>query len=325
MPDADTSTRAPGLETLLARWSHHPFHHLKVAEAKVQQYLAALLSAAEGQGAVLSTSAHGIVTGCAVIEPLPWDTSHFGVVMAKLSALITDSDAPAGDRRVALQGLLEQVRSWCRQHAVQHLSARVDVGDVLAAQALETAGFRLMDTSVYAVYHPARVELPAIKSLGTIRLLQAGDDLEALVNFARTGFRRFRFHADPHLPADRSDELYAVWIRNLAKPGEAFVNVHQGGQIVGFAPCLRHTQDSEGLGIRIGEVGTTAVLPTARGTYPGLLRAALAHLAADTDVVEVLTSARNLRITKTWNRLGLEPAKMTWVFHGWMDDWSVAP
>ncbi len=201
---------------------------------------------------------------------------------------------------------------FCRREAVQLLIARCRVDDIRAAQAMEEAGFRLMDTWVRYV-GPL---LPPAAANG-IREARPGD-LDQIEAIARVAFHAYRghYHADPRLDPAAADEVYVSWTRRCAtgEAADVVLVAERDGRVAGFS-ALRMAD------AQTGELVLGAVHPASRGR--GLYRAmslnGMAWTARRGGVrFAAATHLSNLAAQKAWARLGMMPEAAAFTFHNWL-------
>lgn len=214
---------------------------------------------------------------------------------------------------------LGETLRFCRDHGVRMLVARCAAEDLAAAQAIEEAGGRLMDTLVYwarALDRP----LPEGSPPATVRPLRAGE-ADEVARVAAGAFRNYfgHYHADPRLDRAKADEAYMSWAaRSCTDPAVAskvLVAEHEG-RIAGFLTLLPRGADEL-------EIILNGVDPAVQrhGIYRGLVLGALheAH-AARARALVVSTQLINLGVQKTWARLGFELSRAFLTFHLWFDE-----
>lgn len=245
--------------------------------------------------------AHGDPYPVVALSPL--DTARFGVVVARAPQM-TRAAIPAVD-------------AFCRAHGVQMLVARCDAGDTRTAQALEAAGYRLMDTLVYWAHHMRQPGTAAASApLDRVIVLGPGDAAR-VANLADAAFAGYQghYHADPRLDPVTCTAIYADWARRCCEePGAAAVvlGVEAEGELLGFLALT--LEDGA------ADVPITAVAPSAqgRGVFQRLLRAALTYVheqgAATLHYSCILT---NFAAQKGLVRLGFELQRATHTFHTW--------
>jgi dTDP-4-amino-4,6-dideoxy-D-galactose acyltransferase len=177
-----------------------------------------------------------------------------------------------------------------------------------AAQAAESAGFRLMDV---------RVELAReIADEPTSRVRPANDeDRAALRAIASTSHGATRFYADPRFEDARCDDLYDTWItRSLEGWAQAVLVADDEGRPAGYVTC--HLDD------RAGSIGLIAVDASerTRGLGVELARAAVGWCAgAGAERMTVVTQGRNVAALRTFQRAGFLVSSVGLWFHKWYE------
>jgi GNAT superfamily N-acetyltransferase len=244
-------------------------------------------------------------SGAQAVELSPLEEARFGIRTARAPALTVTS--------------LPSVLAFCRAERVRLLIARCRTDDLDAAQALEDAGGRLMDTLVYYARDLRRTPLPSDPRLESIRSVRSAD-VDALVDIARDAFRGYggHYHADPRLDRRACDETYVSWIRRSCESREVAADVlvcDIDGAPGAFA-TMRMNSPEEGEGVLFG------VAPRAQGqgVYRALIAKGLAWChAKDASRMVVSTQVTNLAVQKVWVRLGFEPGSSYYTFHAWLD------
>jgi len=232
------------------------------------------------------------------------DEDRFGIVTAR-------------DPRFTVGTLPETLR-FCRERSVRMLVARCDAADLPAAQAMEAAGGRLMDTLVYwgrDLARPGPDEAPR----APVRAL-APADTDAVRRVAAAAFQGYfgHYHADPRLDRRKSDEAYASWAeRSCADPAVAskVLGVEHEGRVAGFLTLLGRGPDEQ-------EIVLNGVDPAFQrhGLYRALVLAAIQHARAErARRLVVSTQLTNVGVQKTWARLGFELDRAYYTFHLWFD------
>ncbi len=230
------------------------------------------------------------------------DTERFGIVTARAPHVTEEN--------------LEATLRFCRENRVQMLIARCPCAQLLTAQAMESAGARLMDTLVYWV-RPLAAPLPEVPALPVVRPMAPGEASE-VTRVAAACFRSYfgHYHADARLDRAACDATYASWAeRSCTEPSVAstvLVAEHEG-RVAGFLTLLER-------GAQEQEIMLNGVDPALQrqGLYRALVVAALHRAHADGAVrVSVSTQLANNAVQKTWARLGFEPLGAEYTFHLW--------
>ena len=239
-----------------------------------------------------------------VIALSPLDQDRFGVVTARDGEVTAETLAPA--------------LAFCRDHRVQLLIARCRTGDLAAAQALETAGGRLMDTLVFYARALDQGALPESRCAVPVRPFAAGEDA-AVQRVAAEAFQGYRghYHADPRLDSARCDEAYQSWAQRscLSREVAGEVLVADDGQVAGFA-TLRLNSAAEGEGVLFG----VAARAQGKGIYQAFMIEGMRWCRARGAArMVVSTQITNLAVQRVWTRLGFEPSGSFYTFHLWFD------
>lgn len=214
---------------------------------------------------------------------------------------------------------LPGVMAFCREHRVELLIARCSAVDIRAAQAMERAGFQLMDT---LVYYARSLTGPPPASTGqiSVRLARAGDE-DAVAAVAAEAFHDYgigHYHADPRLDRRACDAVYVSWARALCHArGESseMLVAEDGAAMIGFLG-LRLNDPMEGEGVLNGVVRAAQ----GRGVYGSLLTEGLewcGRRGAQRFVIS--TQLNNWRVQRVWARLGLALTEACYTFHKWFD------
>lgn len=234
------------------------------------------------------------------------DEARFGYRVAKAS-------------HVTSEGLPEAL-AFCRRHRVQLLIARCEAEDARAAQAMESAGFLLMDTLVVYTRNLAETSPPRDIGRVPVRPMRAGEE-DVVAAVAAEAFRDYRighYHADPRLDPCACDAVYTSWARALCQErGERseMLVAEDGGTVIGFLG-LRLSSSAKGVGVLNG------VAPAAqgRGTYTSLLGEGLEWCRRHgAGCFVTSTQLRNWRVQRVWARLGLRLTDARYTFHKWFE------
>jgi hypothetical protein len=315
--DALPASDAHGLEPLVSAYPYSDYRHYRTLPKEVQiRILVSEIERAAEQGRLLALRGRDQVVGLVTLSHLPWDSSIFGLPMAKIGHLIA---APApGARSRMLDRLLDGMIELARTEGIRHLSTRVDCADVEAIQCLERWGFQLMECLVTYVFRPNRDILPPIKTLYHVRSYTPADR-EALLAISERMYahHQSRFSVDPSLPSAGVERFYREWMKNACSGEMAdhiLVAERQRGPI-GFLAYKLNALVLERTGIRIAGQGLSASLPEGTGAYIGLLKAALELGRGEYDFMEADAPLHHFLVIRTWQRLGFQLVRGKYAFH----------
>lgn len=228
-----------------------------------------------------------------LVEPLAWDSEHFGLAVGKVLA-------PTSAAR------LEAAAAAADGAGIRCLTALVGAAETDAVTAAEGAGFRCYDV---------RVELDR-----EVRAQPRGEgvreaepaELERLAPIAAASFLDSRFYADRNFPREAVEALYVAWLRRGFGGGERLVLVTEDGE--GFVVCHRDEQAG------VGTVELIAVAAPARGRGHGgrLVRQAEAvFAAAGLGTARVVTQGANLAAQRLYQGEGYRTRDTSLWLHRW--------
>jgi len=233
----------------------------------------------------------------------PLEESRFGIRTGRAEE-IQAADLPALD-------------AYCRDQNLELLIARCDAADTPAAQALEEAGGRLMDTIVYWERDYQKRPLECDSGDDRVRVAEASDE-RAVIEIARESFAGYygHYHADKRLDRTATDAAYVDWAeRSLRDPGvaDAVLVAEVGGRILGFCTTQMETDD------RCNWIlAAVAAEGRRHGIYRAMGESSMAWAKArGAKAFYSSTQIGNVAVQKVWARLGMEFAKAVHTFHWW--------
>jgi hypothetical protein len=315
--DALPAFDAQGLEPLLSTYPYNDYRHYRPLSQEVQaRILVSEVERASEQGQLLALRGGDQVVGLATLSHLPWDSTFFGLPMAKIGHLIAAS--AQGSRPQTLDRLLEGLIDLARTEGIRHLSTRVDCADIEAIQCLEHRGFRLMECLITYVFRPKQDILPPIKTLYHVRPYTPADR-EALLAISERMYahHQSRFSVDPSLPPAGVGRFYIEWTKNACsgEMADRILVAERKGCPIGFLAYKLNGLVLERTGIRIAGQGLSASLPEGTGAYIGLLKAALELGRGEYDFMEADAPLHHFLVIRTWQRLGFQLVRGKYAFH----------
>jgi ribosomal protein S18 acetylase RimI-like enzyme len=235
-----------------------------------------------------------------VISPLPWDSSFFGLTLARVSRSTLDAASAA------------EVVALARAQTVACLSLLLPATDASSIAAAQDAGFHLVDVRT-TLERPAGQALHAASEFRIRR--HAEPDLPILESIAGEAHLNTRFGRDARFPPARVAELYRTWIRKECGGAADEVLVAEAeGTPVGYLTCHGVTGGP-------GKIGLIAVRKGDRGqgAGPALLRAALEWFTArGVDRVGVVTQGHDVAALRLYERTGFRTTAVELWFHLWL-------
>lgn len=294
------------------------YRHYRVLSRKAQHavMLAEIVATlGHADGVVLEEGSGSEIASLAVSRLLAWDTTFFGVPMARLEYVLAPG-RPAAERLIAAS------LDTLRQRGVQHVSARVDVEDISTTAALEANGFRLMDAIVTYTTRPRKEPPRDVREVGVIRDFVSEDGPE-LVRIAEEAYRNFRgrFHLDPHIPDERCDALYGEWARQCVAQQMAdtlLVSEGASGQLLGFLAFRKREPVSSVGGVPVYGGGLGACRTDTPGAYAGLIRAGTIWAHDRGGVAECQTQNYNFPTIRVYEAVGAHYVRGEYTLHCWL-------
>jgi len=307
------------LDPLIEAYPFKPYRNYRVLSRRRQDEVmrAEIRAALQQSGGFAALPDGDAPASSVVVKPLPWDSAFFGLSMARAS-IIHREDVSRDSLRAIVAATLQE----CRNRNIAHLSVRIDVADADAIQALEDAGFRMMDALATYIYPLKRPAPEPGKDLAVLRLFQP-QDREQVLEITREAYRGFRgrYHLDPHLPRERSDELYVEWAKKSCD-GEwadvVLVAENGKGELHGWA-SYRQIEPVSTVGqtpIRGGGLG--ACRREKPGAYAGLLRAATERIHGGGGVTEMQTQIFNFATIRLYESVDTQFVRADYTLHAWL-------
>ena len=308
------------LARLVAEYEFKPYRNYRLLSRRrqadvLQAELDRALTAPEGFALVAGAGERAALV---IGRSLPWDSAFFGVRMGRLDYLLRGAESDHETIGAAVAATLDCVRHT----GVRHIAVRLDVADTAAIAAVEDHGFRLMDALVTYIYHPKRPPPPRVKEVGILRPFEPADT-EQILDITREAYQGFRgrFHLDPHLPTERSNELYLEWARQCCAGTMAdriFVAADGRGRLHGWASVRKVEPVSSRSGTRIWAGSLGACRRDRPGAYAGLIRAAAAENHAAGALTEAQTQNYNFPTVRVYEAVGAQYVRADYTFHAWL-------
>ena len=307
-----------GLTELVNEYQFKPYQEYEIENSRLVSYVIDDISKnlSSKDNFSLVAEKMGELVGLVSLEKLDWDTKHFGIQMAKIEYLIAKGEY--SDCFELKSALLSNLLTKCSERGIIHLTARVHTEDISSIHALESSGFRIMDTRIMYSLDLRRKRMVhepvSSKTSCCVRQFKQ-NDVDKLANIALESFKggrvaTDRFHADPSLSREKSDQLYVKWVVNSCQGLADAVFVSEiDGIPVGYITCKVYNLQSQKLGVRFGSMIISAVSLSARqkGVYNTMFDAGLRWLADRVDIVEVGTQIGNYLVQRVWTKFGFVP------------------
>jgi GNAT superfamily N-acetyltransferase len=315
------------MSVVLPDWLGHAMpelvrDYLDPAPAARARHFSAALQRCQASGRVLEVRRNGAVTAVAGVEPLAWDSQHFGIGCARLAPICVAPDIGLAERRATVAEIADAALAWCAGKEIGILQRRMVGARTEEAGEFERRGFRLVD-SIVTFTAPAA----ANQAAPLVRPAEPGDH-DALLQIAETAFPHSRFLADQSLDPIKARLVYVHWLETLLAGAARGDKSGEGGVVLvavldgrpgGFV-AMRRDPDLDALaGRAIAPMEMFAVAEAARGRGLG---AALLMAACDwsarqgAELVEASTWTAATAARNSYARAGYAIRDTLLTFHG---------
>lgn len=250
-----------------------------------------------------------------ILRYLSWDSDIFKRDMWEISFLVSKPHYNL-DADIKIK-LLKAVAGYVKNGDRPHISCRVDSFDRSSISALESAGFRLMDTLLTYVF-ASDAKIPYLKNMFKTRNCRTSD-LPHLKDIAKTSFRTNRFHLDAGIDREKADMMYVRWVENyykIAKEGKASVIVAEGKNgIAGFLGYKLNSLFEKTSARKVIGRGLLAVRPEAKGAAISLINVAIKDTVSKYDYAELDAVLTNREVIRIYERFGFKIKRRALTFH----------
>lgn len=147
---------------------------------------------------------------CIGINPLSWDSQHFGLAMARLEVLAKEG----ADTGVITKLVSEAVLEFRYSTGCQHFSIEVDIDNYPVMNACFAAGFEVLDYKRTYFTNRLNAKYRYDVMATAIRPYHPNDKEAVLALFQASHFQT-RFTRDVYLNQTRAQQLYVLWAEKL--------------------------------------------------------------------------------------------------------------
>lgn len=272
----------------------------------------------------------GQPVGFASAARAEWDSRHFGVEMGSLVHLFTAGSKK--HRAAILDTLLEAVEAEARERGLVHLAAKIDIEDIPGMTAVQSRGYRLMDTLVTYINDSDRPRSKfQKKDPGFVGITYHKDqfdqipfsEVEHIVKFMRDAYRIDRYHTDTRLPSGRSHEVYVEWFKKIfdGSWADGVHVVRKDGKVVAFCSSGQYQHELEKLyGAKISIRGLAGVIPEGSGAYSLITEMGATQCPMGSRLQEYDTQIQNMAVINVWIRHALPFMRGRYTCHRWLDE-----
>jgi hypothetical protein len=314
------------LKPLIANCKFITLKEYEIPEDLIVRYITNELSELiYRKGSIFVAEEQEKIMGLISLEKLNWDSKHFGIDIFKISHLYASGNYSESFN--VKQKLISHLQTRCLTNLSLHISTRVYKEDLSSIHALENRSFQLMDVLMTYLFDFRKQNKVKIETQTHVRPFKKAE-IPQLAEIARICFKdnpvaTDRFHADPTLSKEKSDELYVKWLVSSCRDSSDQVFVAEvDGKPVGFNICKVHKPFNDISDIRLGIIALTAVKPSERNKHvaTSMINTSLDWFADKADIVETGGQASNYPIQKTWAKTGFNVKRAQCSF-----TWSILP
>lgn len=266
-----------------------------------------LSDAATSGGRVASIQVGGEISAVCAIKPLTWDTTHFGIPMAKLIL----AAAPDCDPR-RLQYLVDEIASSVSTHiSGAHISCEIDIDDYLCTNVLIARGARIFDIKrEYRCISIEKVAPP--KFLSRVRAYRP-EDKEAVMKLLEEASFETRFSRDPMLDPRKTEEMYRIWLERLlagdTKERIALV-MERNGRVQACGTIERYDLGFAEVQLQLMSGGIYISSPSGTGGYYPILYSLIAEAEKRGMTSQTCVSLNNHSAAKVLDRMNVGTASI---------------
>lgn len=257
--------------------------------------------------------------GLVIVEPLFWESSFFGLQMARINLLLCRH--PTAEYYPIAAALLNTALEGAREAGLEHLSVRIDVDNLCLMHALEDTGFRLMDTLCTYIFEQGQ-ELPTCKDKRYMTRNYRPDDYQAVLDVATTAFKGYpnRFSVDPHLNDEQAGKFYLEWTKKFCrgKQMEQLIVAEKKDRVIGFLGWQSNQDLYRLTGKRVVGRGLGACYPLRFNGYYDLLHEATRRALQTADSCEYDTQSFNMATMNLYQQLGFRFVRAKYTLHCWL-------
>ncbi|MCU0516401.1 MAG: GNAT family N-acetyltransferase [Oscillatoria sp. Prado101] len=245
--------------------------------------------------------------GIAILAPCNWETSIIGRAVAQVLFLGSDDYTTAA-------ALCEEIRQYCVNQQMAFVSADPGVSPAYIICALEQAGFHVASHYYQWVAKTSDLTNKASRLAQKYTFRIATSEDESVVGeIASKEFVDGRYLADPFIPQEYGNQLYAAWAANSCRGYDDVVILYEKNQeIVGFV--TGKVEPSR----KVARLGLLAVKSTMQNKGIGLALLAKAFLWCAEQGVELIrlgTQKPNIEINRIYLHFGFVIEESGLVLH----------
>lgn len=230
------------------------------------------------------------------LEPMPWDTKHFGIAVGRLN--------PSGSYSP------EALKLALFRSGFTVVIARLAVENMTESSSLEAAGFAIRDVRVHlslmrGEFHPSET-VEGVSIVGYERRHK-----ESLRRISSRSFWSDHYHADPEFDRDKVDQMYSLWIDKGVRERYVIRVAILRGRVVGF---LAGKAVADGFYIELVAVDEAF---RRKGIASALLADLLSSMKDDQRTASIGVQLANISALRLYEKMGFRAQSAEFTFHWW--------
>jgi GNAT superfamily N-acetyltransferase len=254
------------------------------------------------------------LSGIGIVDESSWDTDILGLKYGKMKLLCFHNEATIENRGYLLSAMVNKLT----EKDFKLVVIRVPMDDTTTVNALERKG--AVTTDVLLTFnHDLRQLNPSQARIRGVAVAEARpDDEEDIVRIGQNVFKIDHFHADPRLPSDRCDELYAKWTKNcLNGLSDKVLVAKKGPDVAGFITCKVESLVPE---YKYGIIDLVGVADESQRTGVGtlLVDEALKWFSGKVASVYVGTQTGNIAALRLYEKCAFKAIYSEVTLHLWL-------
>jgi GNAT superfamily N-acetyltransferase len=227
------------------------------------------------------------------------------------------SDNDQESRRRVMKALVETADQWCRANQAEFALARPDACNLPAVHALESYGFRYIETTI--VNSRDLRETAALAHAGDRIRIADPNEADLLADIAKDAFLSHHFYADPGFPKEKVDAMYRQWVLgSLQSDIWTTVVLEIENRVRGFF-TYRIEDLTPYFGFRFVKWRMAALSKADRGMGYGvqLFNGAMDFVRPQAEIVDSGLTLRNTRSVNFHNSVGFRILCSSTTLHKW--------
>lgn len=261
-----------------------------------------LLCAVESGGSCASLSHRSELLAVCAVQPLDWDSRHFGLPMARLTLAASPACPP--DRLPILAR--ETINGTRGTSETLHLSVEIDIDDYPCVNALLSLGANILDIKREYRWTSLRDFNPP-KFLSLIREYQPEDKRDVLQVLDAAHFES-RFSRDPLLDPCKVRDLYRIWLEKLLD-GDTQQRIalvmERNGRIQACGAIEKADLSTAGVNVQIMNGGIYVASARAVGGYYPMIYSLVKRASSSCATSQTCVSLNNHAATRVLERMNL--------------------